>query len=168
MPITLVPNVYVHGDPDTDFGRMLVRPEYADALFVFNDNEQQFLAFQSGDHDLGGRPGGGNGAIRPYQCASPPRAAGIPTGPGYLALDERNRSLIDQAAAYVARVAHEVGYRRVIYSASEADADLIGRSIFDVGDDVRRHVVQALKTALANVGAADATPDAAPPTPRST
>ena len=60
---------------------MIEQPEYADALFVFNDNEGEFRAHQG--HAPGARrchAGGGNAVIRPYQCEDPPRAAGIPTG----------------------------------------------------------------------------------------
>jgi hypothetical protein len=55
--------------------------DYADALFVFNDNEEQFRAHRQDPGDPRGcARGGGNAAIRPYQCAEQVRAAGIPTG----------------------------------------------------------------------------------------
>jgi hypothetical protein len=64
-----------------DFGWMIEQPEYAEALFVFNDNEEQFREQRKDPSSpFGCTPGGGNAVIRPYQCEEPPRAAGIPTG----------------------------------------------------------------------------------------
>lgn len=154
MTPTLVPSVFRHGDPTTDFSRMILEDAYADALFVFNDNVGAFEAFHR--HDPGGcEAGGGNAAIRPHQCTAVPRAAGIPTGPGFDALDDVNRALIDRAVAYIAQVVRDEGYARVIYSASAHDPDRIGTSIFHVGEDVRRYCVTALRRALgASAGAA--------------
>jgi hypothetical protein len=62
---------------------MIEQPDWADALFVFNDNEEQFRAYRRDPADPRGcTRGGGNAAIRPYRCTEPPRAAGIPTGVG--------------------------------------------------------------------------------------
>src|SRR5690349_16006750 len=86
---------------DGDFGWMIEQPEYDDALFVFNDNEPQFLAFlQSQDPGSSGcRPGGGNAVIRPYRCKHPRRAAGVPTGAGegYAQLTPEVKRVIDDA-----------------------------------------------------------------------
>ena len=49
-----------------DFAWMIEQPEYADALFIFNDNEGEFRAHQR--HAPGARQchaGGGNAVIRP-------------------------------------------------------------------------------------------------------
>ena len=45
-----------------DFSWMIDRPEYARSLFIFNDNEMQFIAFHTG-HEAGFTAGGGNAAI---------------------------------------------------------------------------------------------------------
>jgi hypothetical protein len=67
---------------DGDFGWMILQDQYRDVLFIFNDNVKQFTAHQNDSLDPEGcSPGGGNAIIRPYQCLTPPRAAGIPTGP---------------------------------------------------------------------------------------
>ena len=80
----VIPSQYHGGGVVGDFGWMITRPEYDDALFVFNDNEEEFLAFKSNKQRTPDSPGcqdgGGNAGIRHYRCVDPPRAAGVPTG----------------------------------------------------------------------------------------
>ena len=130
-----------------DFGWMIERPEYADALFVFNDNEGEFRAHQR--HAAGARQchaGGGNAVIRPYQCENPPRAAGIPTGDrgGYPRLTGDARAAIDDALAAITALVASGRYQRVIYSAAD-DTGTLGTGIFDVADDVKRYIVNGLQ-----------------------
>ena len=73
----LIKSQFVGPRQDGDFSWMIERPEYARSLFIFNDNEMQFIAFHTG-HEAGFTAGGGNAAIRPYQGHSPIRAAGFP------------------------------------------------------------------------------------------
>ena len=130
-----------------DFAWMLTQPDYDDALFVFNDNESQFRAFRRDPRSGAGcSPGGGNAVIRPYRCARPPRAAGLPTGDaaGYPRLDEHARSVIDEAVSVVADLLDTGRYGRLYYSASPEDPGLLGTGIFAVGEDVRRYVVDRL------------------------
>lgn len=136
--ITLVPSIYTKPGQIGDFVWMLAQPAYDRALFVFNDNEQQFLAFQSGIS-----PGGGNGVIRPFQ-ADYQRAAGIPTGPNYSALTPHIQTLIDSALAHIGMLLKTGKYDMLIYSA-DADPDMIGASIFSPGDDVRKAIVTGLR-----------------------
>jgi hypothetical protein len=131
-----------------DFRHMLADPQYADALFVFNDYETQFRAFRTDPRSAAGcSAGGGNAAIRPYRCQDPPRAAGIPTGDGggYSRLDDHARAVIDEALGVVRDLLAGGNYRRVFYSASPDDPDLLGTGIFVVGEDVRRYVVAQLR-----------------------
>ncbi len=144
----LVPSRFEGRDRPGDFAWMVTQPEYADALFVFNDNEEQFRAFQ---RDPGGgaglSPGGGNATIRPCRGADPPRAVGIPTGragQGYPALTGDAREAIDDALRLIADLLATGGYQRVVYSAANADGDL-GTGIFEVGDDVKRYIVDGLR-----------------------
>jgi hypothetical protein len=131
-----------------DFGWMIERPEYADALFVFNDNEEQFRAYlNQPTGGVGCSAGGGNAAIRPYRCVDPPRAAGIPTGSngaGYRELTDAVRGVLDEAFAVISDVLASASYRRLFYSAANSDGDL-GTGIFDVGSDVKRYIVAGLK-----------------------
>ncbi len=150
--ITLTPSVFRPGDPATDFSWMIGHaPWERTALFVFNDNLGQSTAFL-GQVDAGSvaprssacQRGGGNAAIRPYQCASPPSAAGVPTGPGFAGLDDA-RPAIDRALSHIARLLATGRYTEVVYSADANDPALLGHSIFQVPTDVRRYVPAQLR-----------------------
>ncbi|MCB9680805.1 MAG: hypothetical protein H6733_04970 [Alphaproteobacteria bacterium] len=168
MSIVLEPAYFYRDDPETDFAWRITQPADADALFLFNDNVGAYDQFHAGDRSGGCAAGGGNATIRPYQCATPPRAAGMPTGPGWDTLTDAVRATIDAAAAYAAGVARAQGYRRLIYSATPGDPGRIGTSIFHVGDDVRRYAVTALARALGTSvpHAAAAAAGGAVPTPQ--
>ncbi len=144
----LVPSRFEGRGRPGDFAWMITRPEYADALFVFNDNEEQFRAFQRDPAGGAGlSPGGGNATVRPYRGADPPRAAGIPTGQGgqgYPRLTPEAREAIDDAIQLIADLLATGAYQRVVYSAANADGDL-GTGIFEVGDDVKRYIVDGLR-----------------------
>jgi hypothetical protein len=144
----LVPSRFEGRNRPGDFAWMIEQAEYADALFVFNDNEEQFNAFRrdpTGGHGLS--PGGGNATIRAFRGATPPRAAGIPTGragQGYPSLTPQARAVIDEALQMIADLLATGSYERVVYSAANEDGDL-GTGIFEVGDDVKRHIVSGLR-----------------------
>jgi hypothetical protein len=125
-----------------DFSWMIDRPEYARSLFIFNDNEMQFIAFHTG-HAAGFTAGGGNAAIRPYQGCSPVRAAGIPTGEksGYQHLDLNVRALVDDAIAHIQRLLKSGNYDEVIFS-YDAVNDTLGTGIFHVADEVKNYIIQ--------------------------
>lgn len=127
-----------------DFSWMIDRPEYARSLFIFNDNEMQFIAFHTG-HEAGFTAGGGNAAIRPYQGHSPIRAAGIPTGEksGYQHLDLNVRALVDDAMAHIQRLLQSGNYDEVIFS-FDADNDTLGTGIFHVADEVKSYIFQGI------------------------
>jgi hypothetical protein len=127
---------------DGDFSWMIDRPEYARSLFIFNDNEMQFIAFHTG-HAAGFTAGGGNAAIRPYQGHSPIRAAGIPTGEksGYQHLDLNVRALVDDAMAHIQRLLTSGNYDEVIFS-YDAKNDSLGTGIFHVADEVKSYIFQ--------------------------
>jgi hypothetical protein len=129
---------------DGDFSWMIDRPEYARSLFIFNDNEMQFIAFHTG-HAAGFTAGGGNAAIRPYQGDSPIRAAGIPTGEksGYQHLDLNVRALVDDAMAHIQRLLTSGNYDEVIFS-YDAKSDSLGTGIFHVADEVKSYIYQGI------------------------
>lgn len=131
-----------------DFRWMIEQDEYADALFIFNDNEEQFLAFMQ-DHSstFGCAAGGGNAVIRPYRCRKPPHAAGIPTGvagSGYEGLAESAKTHIDSAMDHIRSLLAASEYRRVIYSGDRAGS--LGTGIFSVGPDVKNYIVEQLES----------------------
>jgi len=129
---------------DGDFSWMIERPEYARSLFIFNDNEAQFIAFHTG-HAAGLSAGGGNAAIRPYQGHSPIRAAGIPTGNngGYQKLDMNVRGLVDDAIAHIRRLLATGNYDQVIFS-YDARQKTIGTGIFNVADEVKKYIYESI------------------------
>lgn len=143
----VIGSIFGGGGKDGDFAWMITQDYYRDALFVFNDNEAQYKAHREQATKLGGSgcaPGGGNAVIRPYQCQTPPRAAGIPTGPNYDSLAPCVKEIIDEAIATIKRIALKERYNRIIYSAANATGDL-GTSIFHVGDNVKEYIVNQLK-----------------------
>ena len=121
-----------------DFSWMIEQPEYADSLFVFNDNQEQFM---SGSTEAGG----GNAAIRPYRGT---RAAGVPTGTlgggGYPSLTPEVRAVVDAGLAEVGDTLARGGFRRLFYS--DDGSGSLGTGIFRVGDDVRDYIVRGLRS----------------------
>ena len=138
---------FAGGGRDGDFAWMIEQDAYADALFVFNDNEEAFRAYQRDPAGGAGcSRGGGNAVIRPYRCADPPRAAGVPTGAsgrGYSALTNDVRGAIDEAFAVIDELLASGRYARVFYSADAAGG--LGTGIFTVADDVKAYIVERLR-----------------------
>lgn len=150
--ITLSPSVYHSSGKDGDFSWMLTQPQWKDALFIYNDNTSQSAAFldevAAGTVDPSSnacQAGAGNGAIRPAQCLTPPRAAGIPTGPGFPSLDATAKATIDRALAYVGTLLATGRYTDVVYSASSHDPNELGHGTFSVPHDVLMYIPKELK-----------------------
>jgi len=122
-----------------DFAWMIKQSRFALALFVFNDNEEQFL---QGDCI----PGMGNAIIRPYQCMQPPRAAGIPTGTrgrGYQRLTKHVREIIDLSIKRIRHLVATGRYTQIYYSADKYGN--LGTGVFNVGNSVKKYIVTSLQ-----------------------
>lgn len=150
MTIQVIGSIFTGSDKPGDFGWMLQQSEYDDAFFIFNDNEEQFLAHRADPNsEYGCAAGGGNAVIRPYQCITPPRAAGIPTGTlatgGYPKLTTAVQQTIDDAVTAIRGLLQAHSYQRVFYSAANAKGDLGGR-IFVIAPEVKAYVVSQIKT----------------------
>ena len=146
MKIPVRGSVYCGPHTYGDFSWMIQQPEFAKTLFVFNDNEEQFYAFQNGDRSFGCLRGGGNAAIRPYQCRDVPLAVGIPTGScgkGYEALNDRIREIIDQAVARVGALIKSGDYECVVFS-QDPNKPTLGTGIFNPSDDVKHYIYTSL------------------------
>ena len=147
--IQIIGSIFAGRDKAGDFGWMIEQPEYADALFVFNDNDEQFLAHRKNPKGgIGCDVGGGNAVIRPYQCENPPRAVGIPTGSrgeGYPSLMPHVKQTIEDAIAAIQKLVATGKYQRVFYSAANATG-VLWTGIFDVGIDVKQYIVAQLLT----------------------
>lgn len=146
--IQIIGSIFAGRGKAGDFGWMIEQPEYANALFIFNDNEEQFLAHRKNPKGgIGCDVGGGNAVIRPYQCQDPPRAICIPTGArgeGYPSLTPHVKQTIDDAIAAIQKLVATGRYQRVIYSAANASGTL-GTGIFDVGGDAKQYIVAQLR-----------------------
>ena len=125
-------SIFSGGGKAGDFGWMIQQEKYARTLFVYNDNEEQFDAFRRGDRPSGCSVGGGNGVIRPYQCLTPPKAIGVPTGSrgvGYTDLAGHAKTKIDQAIASIRTLAETGNYDTVLFSQA-ARGRTLGAGIF--------------------------------------
>ena len=147
----VTPTSYVGKGKLGDFAWMQVQPEYANALFVFNDNEEQFDAFL--DNSASGfMPGGGNAVARPWRHLEPAKSAGIPTGKrnaGYPSLGPDVKAKIDQALLVVYELLVSGKYNKLIFSADETLSTL-GTGIFTVGEDVCKYVFTKLTQSKAD------------------
>jgi hypothetical protein len=124
---------------------MIEQPTYGRALFVFNDNEEQFLAFLRGE-PAGLRRGGGNAVIRPFRATVPPRAAGVPTGcagRGYDGLSPAVLRVLDRALDHVRELLATGNYDTLYFSRSTSGPTL-GTGIFEVAPEVRQYVYDGL------------------------
>jgi hypothetical protein len=125
---------------------MIEQPTYGRALFVFNDNEEQFLAFLRGE-PAGLRRGGGNAVIRPFRATVPPRAAGVPTGRagrGYDGLSPAVLRVLDRALDHVRELLATGNYDTLYFSRS-ASGPTLGTGIFEVAPEVRQYVYDGLR-----------------------
>lgn len=117
--IKILRSVFTKRGQPGDFAWMIERPEYSRSLFVFNDNEEQFYDFFINKNP--GKPGGGNGEIRPYQGHNPPRAIGVPTGTskphrGYKDLTLVSKKAIDDSMTTLSKLLSTGNYDTVIIS----------------------------------------------------
>ena len=141
-----IPSIHVGGGRDGDFSWMEKRPEHADTLFIFNDNEEQFLAFVRGE-TLGFAAGGGNAAIRPLRGEDPPRAAGVPTGRdrrGYQNLDGPTKAVINQSLTVIQELVNTQRYKRLIFS-KDKELDTLGTELYGPVDEVKQYIYDQLK-----------------------
>ena len=148
MAIKVVRSIFRGAGVSGDYLWMSNQPEFARALFVFNDNEEQFDAFVVGEAS-GFSAGGGNAAIRPLRKQVPPRAAGIPTGTlragGYVALDASTKAKIDEAMAVIEALLKTGDYDQIVIPESK-DGNTLGTGIFEVAPEVRDYIFKRLDT----------------------
>lgn len=140
-----VPLIYSGKNKVGDFGWMIKQPQYNQMLFLFNDNQEQFIAFMKPFMNAC-TPGGGNAIVRPYQCTDPPRAAGIPTGKGikgYTDLSEA-KPFIDEAFKRINNLLQSGKYTSVGYSAAE-DGRSLGTAIFAPSNEVKAYILQKIE-----------------------
>jgi hypothetical protein len=155
--VQLIPVVFSGTGQSGDYAWMRNQPGYERAYFIFNDNEEQFLAHQRDPNGAEGcAAGGGNAAARPWQCESPPRSGGVPTGTnasgGFQVLTPQAKAVIDQAFTMIEANVRNYGFDKVVYSSCikggspncTLDDDL-GTGIFRPSEDVRKYIIWKLK-----------------------
>jgi hypothetical protein len=155
--LQIIPAVFIGKNELGDYFWMRNQPGYERAYFIFNDNEEQFLAHQQDPRSADGcSPGGGNAAVRSWQCETPPRAGGVPTGSdadlGYQALTPKVKAIIDRAVVAIEACVRQYEFDKVIYSSCvrgispncTLDDDL-GTGIFHPSEEVRSYIVSKLK-----------------------
>jgi len=141
LPI-IIPSVFKSGVKVGDFGWMIERDQYKDALFIFNDNVR--------DHNTAD-VGAGNAIIRPYnkygQHKKYPRSAGISTGYrgiGFETLDAKTKKIIDDEVEEIKALIQEHNYKRIYWSSTDIEGSDLGTSEFTVNDKVRRYIVEKI------------------------
>ncbi len=150
MSVQIIGSIYDGNNKPGDFAWMLNQPQYDDAFFIFNDNEECFVAHRDDPAGVVGcTAGDGNAIIRPYQCSTC-RVLGIPTGTlqpfqGYSALTPHVKALIDSAIGTIRQLIASNGNKRVFYSAADAQGDL-GGHIFKTAPAVKQYIVQQIRT----------------------
>jgi hypothetical protein len=143
--VEVIPIAYSGMGKVGDFAWMQSQPDYANTLFVFNDNEEQFDAFLNGTAS-GFTAGGGNAIARPWRKLDPAKSAGIPTGSlgsGYSVLDAKTQAKIDQALQIIDGLLKLGSYDKLVFSADQTLTTL-GTGIFNVCDAVRNYIFESL------------------------
>lgn len=154
--IQIMPIMYIETDKTTDFSWMAQQPQYAATLFIYNDNQQNFVNFLNTPiRDLiSGKvnysKGSGNAkAMRPYQYMYPIRAMGIPLGPrpghggGYKILNKKNRDTIDMSFKVIEDLLSTGLYDTIAYSAA-SDGYTIGTSTFTLPENIVGYVTEKI------------------------
>jgi len=140
--VKVIGTIYSKRNAVGDFEWMIEQPENKDALFIFNDNEEAYIA----NSDARGI---GNAVIRPYQKANPPRSTGVPTGHrfrgnayGYSELSPSVKHIIDASVQKIKELVKKHGYTTIFYSSDKNG--MLGTSIFKVGTDVIEYITEQL------------------------
>jgi hypothetical protein len=156
--LKIVFHQYRATDPNTDYINMIKNPNYDNALFIFNDNEEQFNAYLKGE-PYGLQNGGNNAGIRQFRAArNKPlpniRVAGIPTGRltgmvGYkdLKKDAKAKTAIDTSIRLIYQLLCSNQYDKLIIPSSwhkETKKYQLGAAIFGVGDAVKEYIFDEL------------------------
>jgi hypothetical protein len=141
--IQVIPIQFTGRNKYGDFNWMITEPEYANSLFIFNDNEEYHNKCISGS---------GNAIIRKYNKYNKnlnfPQSAGIPTGTfkngGYIKLNKHVKKVIDDSIDEIIELINIYKYDKIYFS-SDSEGKL-GTSIFSVGDDVIEYITYRIKS----------------------
>lgn len=157
----IVPIYFQSPNKDGDFRWMIERYwndpdapiQFSKGLYLFNDNEEQFLEFQNNKKEpteLACRAGSGNSIIRPYQCLKKPISAGIPTGKngkGYKNLAEA-KPAIDKAFDWIHELLLTGDYKAIIFSSDESRKTL-GTANYVLIPEVKNYIIAKINEVVA-------------------
>ena len=123
-----------------DFNWMISRPEYNDALFIFNDNVE--------DHHTN-KLGGGNAIVRPYNKYGNGkiRSAGIPTGSkgnGFRVLNQETKKIIDDAILEIKDIIKNDNTIKTVYYSKNPGTFLVGTGLFTVNIEVIKYITKCI------------------------
>jgi hypothetical protein len=140
------------GKKPGDFAWMFKQDKYRRTFFVFNDNEEQYDLFIGGDRGTnlgeGCGKGKGNGVMRPFQCQTPQRVAGVPTGvrgQGYPSLSAPVKAKIDDSIKRIRELVSKGDFDTVVFS-QDIESPTLGAGIYakHMGMDVRDYIFKSL------------------------
>jgi hypothetical protein len=147
--ITVIKSEFHGSGKEGDFAWMIEQPHHQGTLFLFNDNEREFYKhFKDGPHSCGN--GGGNAAIRTYQCQPQPHAIGIPTGTydagihleGYSCLDDHVMKVLADAFQQIESLLATGRFTSLAFSWN--DETKLGGYIFKTAQPVRDYIVEQI------------------------
>ena len=148
-PIELIGVQFSGPGKHGDFSWMIQQDKYKNALFIYNENEEQFK-------NKSCSKGSGNAGVRPYrkQCTRNPRSSGIPTGrrvskniPGVYQsygydLLENSKPIIDEALNDIRELLKTGKYHKVYFSADKFGK--LGSATFNPSEDVINYITTNL------------------------
>jgi hypothetical protein len=141
----VMPSFYRGKGQFGDWQWMKDQTVFAHTLFVFNDNEEQFVAYLAGT-EYGYSVGAGNALARPWRQLNPPKSAGVPiekNGAGYQQFDKATKEKIDQSLTIIYDLLKTFYYDYLVFSTDET-GKTIGTSTFEVDEQVLQYIFDRL------------------------
>ena len=154
MNIQLVASKFNKSETIGDFNYMIKRDMELEndplTLYIYNDNTESYYSHAY-------RMGAGNAIIRQYNQFNPkmqrPFSAGIPTGSlengGFDELNEEAVQVINGSIKLIEKIIVAYSIKTVYYSTNDA-CGLLGKSLFDVDDEVLLYITTKLKKLTSN------------------
>lgn len=144
LNIQIYGTIFYEREKYGDFKHMIKTNKYNDALFIYNDNEEQYNSCSCVS-------GGGNAVIRSYniynKTLKEPLSFGIPTGTlndgGYEQLNLKNKKIIDDSIKNIYYIITKYNKKRIFYSSKDFSG-ILGTGIFQVSQDVLKYITKKL------------------------
>jgi hypothetical protein len=148
LKVELIPVAFYGKNNYGDFSWMINRPEYNNALFIFDETQEDFLKFaeysQSGilDTNLCNRL---FKDFQQLQCQDPPKAAGIPVASDDKGYQDIITALpyVEGALNYIESLIKSGHYTQILYPAERDDRTF--RTSYNVSPDIKEYIVNSLE-----------------------